>query len=169
MILTAAGTADRPLGLGGLRRHPLLGFGDKKDDKNASLLTQAIFGDIGGVLIPRQPESDKRQDARAQKTLNDLTHRWTGLRIEHLSACATRAFEDPSKDRPGVTLLTFGADHSEIVIEAVRRGLANHLIIGSDLEQALLESQDVPLVLHEDNGSSKLPRRRRRASTLQDL
>lgn len=74
----------------------------------------------------------------ARPLVEELRKRWTGLKIEHLEACSSRAFAERVASRPGVTLLSFGASHSEIVLEAIRRGIVNQLIIGSDLEAALL-------------------------------
>jgi len=127
MIITAAGPAKRPLGFG---RNPLLGLSERESKE----LADNIYGDIGGVLLPRPTGGPA-----PHQLVVELTRRWTGLKIEHLKACATRAFAEPSRARPGVTLFAFGADHAEVVIEAIRRGLANQIIIGSDLEAAMAE------------------------------
>jgi hypothetical protein len=134
MIITAAGPSKRPLGFG---RNPLLGL----NDNEYKLLAEYIYGDIGGVLLPRLPNVAKKTSRKPQphRLVKDLTRRWTGLRIEHLKACAARAFSEQSRSRPGVTLLSFGASHVEVVLEAVRQGLANQLILGSDLEEAMLK------------------------------
>ena len=132
MILTAAGPAKRPLGFG---RNPLLGLSDRESKE----LAENIYGDIGGVLLPRLADrpAAKGQGPAPHHLVVELTRRWTGLKIEHLKACAARAFAEPSRARPGVTLFAFGADHAEVVIEAVRCGLANQIVIGSDLEEAM--------------------------------
>ncbi len=135
MIITAAGPAKRPLGFG---RNPLLGLSDKESET----LAENIYGDIGGVLLPRlnAPPGKNGQDPSPHHLVQECTSRWTGLKIEHLKACAERAFAEQSRSRPGVTLLSFGASHLEVVLEVVRRGLANHLIVGSDLEEAMVEA-----------------------------
>jgi len=132
MIITAAGPAKRPLGFG---RNPLLGLSDAE----SKLLAENIHGDIGGVLLPRPPgpPGDSAPEPQPHPLVLELTARWTGLRIEHLKACATRAFAEQSKSRPGVALLSFGVSHAEVVLEAVRQGLVNQLIIGSDLEEVI--------------------------------
>jgi hypothetical protein len=132
MIITAAGPAKRPLGFG---RNPLLGLADRESKE----LAESIYGDIGGVLLPRLADrpAAKGQGPAPHHLVVELTRRWTGLKIEHLKACAARAFAEPSRARPGVTLFAFGADHAEVVIEAVRCGLANQIVIGSDLEEAM--------------------------------
>jgi hypothetical protein len=135
MIITAAGPSKRPLGFG---RNPLLGL----TEAESRLLAENIYGDIGGVLLPRL--ADTQRNAGGVPTphplVQELTRRWTGLKIEHLKACSTRAFSERSKSRPGVTLLSFGSSHLDVVLEAVRRGLVNQLVIGSDLEDALADA-----------------------------
>jgi DNA-binding transcriptional regulator LsrR (DeoR family) len=132
MIITAAGPSKRPRGFG---TNALLGL----DQKQTQELAENIYGDIGGVLLPRLKDAPgKRGDKSAPHPLvRELTNRWTGLRLEHLKACSARAFSERSRSRPGVTLLCFGDSHVEVVKEAVRTGLVNQLIIGSDLEEAL--------------------------------
>jgi hypothetical protein len=135
MIITAAGPSKRPLGFG---RNPLLGL----TDAESRLLAENIYGDIGGVLLPRLSGAPGKRDGEAapHPLVQELTRRWTGLKIEHLKACSTRAFSDRSKSRPGVTLLSFGTSHVEVVLEAVRQGLVNHLVIGSDVEEAMAKA-----------------------------
>ncbi len=135
MIITAAGPSKRPLGFG---RNPLLGL--KEAESRA--LAENIYGDIGGALLPRLSETSGRRGGEPlpHPLVQELRKRWTGLKIEHLKACSTRAFSERSKSRPGVTLLSFGASHVEVVLEAVRQGLVNQLIIGSDLEEALAKA-----------------------------
>jgi len=135
MIITAAGPSKRPLGFG---RNPLLGLSDAE----SRLLAENIYGDIGGVLLPRLSGTPgtKGGEPAPHPLVQDLIRRWTGLKIEHLKACSARAFSERSKSRPGVTLLSFGSSHAEVVLEAVRQGLVNQLIIGSDLEEALAKA-----------------------------
>jgi hypothetical protein len=135
MIITAAGPSKRPLGFG---RNPLLGLSDAESRR----LAENIYGDIGGVLLPRLTDTPgkKGHGPTPHPLVQDLTRRWTGLKIEHLKACSTRAFSEPGKSRPGVTLLSFGASHVEVVLEAIRQGLVNQLIIGSDLEEAMVKA-----------------------------
>jgi len=145
MIVTAAGPAKRPLGFG---RNPLLGLADRE----SKALADSIYGDIGGVLLPRPTGGPA-----PHQLVVELTRRWTGLKIEHLKACAARAFAEPSRARPGVTLFAFGADHADVVIEAVRRGLANQLIIGSDLEAAMAEVLPRPPAAESEPAPDKHP------------
>ena len=135
MIITAAGPSKRPLGFG---RNPLFGLSEAE----SRLLAENIYGDIGGVLLPRLSGTPEKKggEPAPHPLVQELTRRWTGLKIEHLKACSARAFSERSKSRPGVTLLSFGASHVEVVLEAVRQGLVNQLIIGSDLEAAMAKA-----------------------------
>jgi hypothetical protein len=132
MILTAAGSAEHPVGFG---QSPLL----KLESKEAKILTENIFGDIGGVLVPK-PRERRGTESATHPLVQELTRHWTGLKMEHLSACSARAFHHGGAlgDRPGVVLLGFGADRAPVVVNAVRRGLVNHLVLGTDLESAVL-------------------------------
>jgi hypothetical protein len=135
MVITAAGPSKRPLGFG---RNPLLGLTEAESER----LAANIYGDIGGVLLPRLTggPAKKGHEPAPHPLVQELTRRWTGLKIEHLKECSTRAFSERSRSRPGVTLLSFGAGHVDVVLEAVRLGLVNHLIIGSDLEEAIAQA-----------------------------
>ena len=130
MILTSAGTAEHPVGFG---RSPLL----KLETREAKMLAENIWGDIGGVLVPKA----RGEQTESHPLVEELTYHWTGLKMEHLGNCSRRAFEqeDPAGARPGVVLLGFGVDRARLVLEAVRRGLVNHLIVSEDLETAILE------------------------------
>ena len=132
MILTSAGSADHPVGFG---RSPLL----KLEPLEAKVLTENIYGDIGGVLIPRLKEQKSGAAPVTHPLVRELARHWTGLKMGHLSGCAERAFRQDRAlgDRPGVVLLAFGTDRAPVVLEAVRRGLVNHLVVGSELELTL--------------------------------
>ena len=133
MIITAAGPSTRPMGFG---RDKLLGL----TPVETKLLTDNIYGDVGGVILERRENpSGGPIDEKATKLVQDLTRRWTGLKMSHLEACANRAFKAQSPSHPGTTLLGLGKLHAEIFVEAIRRNLVNHLIIGSDLEAALVD------------------------------
>jgi len=142
MILTAAGSSKHPIGFG---RGPLLHL----EDREAEVLASHIYGDIGGVFVPKPYRNEKKpaEKPKPHPLVQELTRLWTGLKMEHLMACATRSFAEESGQggRPGVTLLAFEKDLDIIVLEAVRRGLVNHLIVGSHLEAALLDRlKDMP-------------------------
>lgn len=124
MILTSVGTAESPLGFG--RGRLLAGLGKRLED-----LKRQIYGDIGGVLLLRNP-------SKKSALVKGIELRWKGLVNSHLERCALRAFqEDPLTGRPGVVVLSIGADRAEVIYHAVSRGLINHLVIDQELEKAL--------------------------------
>jgi hypothetical protein len=131
MIFTAAGDSDHPVGFG---KGPLL----QLEADEAKALGDQIFGDIGGVLIPKPDRGSKKASA-GQKLVEELTGLWTGLKMDHLELCARLAFTEHADrgGRPGVTLLGFREELAPLVCHAVRLGLVNHLIIGSPLEAAI--------------------------------
>jgi len=131
MILTAAGSSKYPVRFG---QGPLL----QLEDGAAKMLEDCIHGDIGGALVPKFDQSDKKK-APGQNLVAELNGLWTGLKMEHLKVCAQSAFAEDSGrgKRPGVTLLAYRKELGDVVCQAVRWGLVNHLIIGSPLEAAI--------------------------------
>jgi hypothetical protein len=130
MILTSVGSHDRPLGFG---------RGVLFDEMTVSYedLKALVVAEVGGVCI-RRPNltSDKiRQFKRIQTS-------WTGLRKEHLEACAQRG-SDLLKGPPGVVVISGGAGRAAVICELIKRGLINHLIIDEVLGQEL-ESASAP-------------------------
>lgn len=101
---------------------------------------ELFVGDMGGVMFPR-PDLSKADERLTQ----DIEARWTGLRQDHVEACAerARAFADDRKGPPGVILISVGEKRAHVVLEAIKRGLINHLVIDSQLEQALTRSPDL--------------------------
>jgi hypothetical protein len=127
MILTASGSAQYPVSVG---KSVLLGL----QKREAALLTRSVYGNIAGVLLPRREDAPPRGAA----LVRELTEHWTGLKVDHLKACAEAAFKGGSPaGRPGVTVVSFGGDRAEVILEAIRQGLVNHLIISPELEAAL--------------------------------
>jgi DNA-binding transcriptional regulator LsrR (DeoR family) len=61
---------------------------------------------------------------------------WTGLRLEHLEACA-RLGERPLKGPPGVVVVSAGTNRATAVCELIKRGLVNHLIVDDVLAEEL--------------------------------
>ena len=101
---------------------------------------------MGGVCFPR-PNLNR---AAAQK-LESVDKRWTGLRIEHLIACAKRS-ENPFKGPPGVVVISSGKARASFIYELVKRGLINHLIIDDVLAQEL---EKISALSHSDARSWK--------------
>ena len=131
MILTSAGSAEHPVGFG---RSPLLRLAEDE----AKMLTESIYGDIGGVLVPKLVCAPGENPV-PNPLLEQIALHWTGLRMTHLKSCSAQAFaqDNASGVRPGVVLLGFGADRAHVAVEAARLGLVNHLIVGSDLATAI--------------------------------
>jgi hypothetical protein len=127
MILTSVGPADDPLGFG---QGTLFETGSVTFD----MLKRLILGDVGGVCIAR-PELRKE---RMQK-LDSVRKRWTGLREDHLVACASHARRatNPFTGPPGVVVICGGKARAKFILEIVKLGLVNHLIIDDELEMEL--------------------------------
>lgn len=137
MILTASGSARSLVSIG----QSLLALTPHESDT----LTKNILGDIGGVIVPKVTAVAGGQQAQEPHPIvREVTDCWTGLKMKHLRRCADQAFAtgDLRGVRPGVTLLSFGPDRASIVLEAIKHGLVNHLIISSDLELAIEKSLD---------------------------
>ena len=57
-----------------------------------------------------------------------------GARLDHLRQCARRAL---GASLPGVVLCAIGANKADSVMEIIRLGLANRLVVDTDLWQQL--------------------------------
>lgn len=126
MVLTSVGPSDR-----------LLGYGSSKLIQTGKLnreeLQDLVFSDISGVLISRSGLS-KADQAK----LNRVNERWTGIRLEHLLDCAKRAATSDSKKKlPGVVVIAIGKSKAHFLLETIKLGLINHLILDYDLEEEL--------------------------------
>lgn len=122
-ILTSAGTA---VGMGG----PWLEAAAEAMEMTPRALWALTVGNIGGLFLPK-PELT----ARAAQKLKEVNDRWTGIRLEHLMACASKA----SLERVGVVMIAAG-DKTEILLECLRMGLVNHLIIDQVQAAALAKA-----------------------------
>lgn len=101
---------------------------------NATQIKKCVLADLGGVLLARQGVDEK-----GALIVENLKRRWTGLRIEDLAACATRAASAAGRTSlPGVILFAMGRDKAEPAAAAVGRGLVNHLVIDIGLAEAML-------------------------------
>lgn len=121
-ILTSVGPAERPLGYGG-----------KELLKSAGLTIEEarhlILGDISGILIKRPDLS-----AEDRNRVDKINERWTGIKERHLRRCAEEATRN---GRAGVVLVAIGSNKAPFVYEAVKLGLANHLVVDQHLASAL--------------------------------
>ncbi len=122
-ILTSISTQDRPLGFGDDRLIQAAGFQTER-------LNDLVIGDLCGVMIPR-PHLDSKSKSEIELI---MTH-WTGVRVEHLEACANHA----KHGKPGVIVLAIGANKAPVVYEALRKGLIQHLFMDEDLADRLGE------------------------------
>ena len=143
MILTSVGPAERPLGFG---KGTLFATGKVTIED----LRQLVLGDMGGVCFPK-PTLTAKQAAR----LEAVAGRWTGLTKEHLVPCAQRAFaqHSSSKGPPGVVVISVGRERAPFLLEAIKLGLINHLIIDDELQDELerIVKHDFPGFISESS------------------
>jgi DNA-binding transcriptional regulator LsrR (DeoR family) len=127
MILSSVGPAERPLGFGKGR---LFETGNLKVQE----LRRLVVGDMGGVLFPRE-----RLNAQQKAKLDAVATRWTGLTVDHLQRCSRRAHDqpDPFGGPPGVVVVCIGRERAPFLIEAIKQGIINHLIIDDELQEEL--------------------------------
>lgn len=92
-------------------------------------LEKISYGNISGYFIARP-----RLSAEEERCLASINERWTGIREEHIAACAARARQTGA---PGVIVLAVGAPKAEIVRICSHRCLINELIIDEELADAL--------------------------------
>jgi DNA-binding transcriptional regulator LsrR (DeoR family) len=96
----------------------------------AAELDRLVFGDIAGVLIARPGLSKAEQDTVAR-----LNRGWTGLTVQDIKACVTRARQ---RGHGGVIVVCQDGQKHEFVHELVRRGLVNHLVVNRGAAKRLL-------------------------------
>jgi DNA-binding transcriptional regulator LsrR (DeoR family) len=117
MILSSCGPKERPLGYDGVQW--------LKSTRISSRDARGLIaGDISGVLLPTRESSKVAAINRA----------WMGARLDHLRQCARRAL---GASLPGVVLCAIGANKADSVMEIIRLGLANRLVVDTDLWQQL--------------------------------
>jgi hypothetical protein len=84
---------------------------------------------LGGAFIIN-PTANKAD----HEYVEAVNKRWTGIKEPHFRRCALRAREN---SLPGVTVLAVGAVRAEIVLQCLKLGLINHLILDTDCDQRL--------------------------------
>jgi DNA-binding transcriptional regulator LsrR (DeoR family) len=125
MILTSVGPGDDPFGYIG---NELFRSVISKEE-----LKELALGDICGVCIER-PGLGRT----GEETLAIVRERWTGIRIEHLKECVKRGAKSDHTTGPlGVVVIAVGKSKAPSVLNVVKRGLVNILIIDDDLEEEL--------------------------------
>jgi DNA-binding transcriptional regulator LsrR (DeoR family) len=129
VLMTSVGFSET-LVLGGLDDLLRAGRIDPQD------LRALVVGDLGGLLIPR-PDLTDAQNA----LIDELNMMWTGISLDQVAGIAARA--RASSDMSGVIVLALRAERSKTLLELVRLGLVNQLVIDHDaaagLEQCLAE------------------------------
>jgi DNA-binding transcriptional regulator LsrR (DeoR family) len=122
-VLTSTSTHEWPLG-----------FDDDSLIRTAGVpreqLNDLVIGDLCGAVIPRP-----NLDGKAKAEVESILRRWTGVKISQLRDCALRS----QTGGPGVIVLAIGANKAQVVFEAVRRGLVQHLFTDQDLADELEE------------------------------
>jgi len=121
-ILTSVGSKDQP-------GRFWSGEFFRQGDIDLSKLRRGAFGDLGGAFIIN-PAANKAD----REYVEAVNRRWTGVKETHFRRCALRAREN---NLPGVTVLAVGAVRAEIVLQCVKRGLVNHLVLDSDCAEKL--------------------------------
>jgi len=103
-----------------------------QEGMSKEVLSKMVYGDIGGFLLERE-----RLRAADRKVVDELNRGWTGIKENHLKAVAGKGSPDGP---PGIILVAAGAAKAEMVLEIIRRGYVNELLIDTDLATALLEA-----------------------------
>ena len=121
-ILTSVGSKDQP-------GRFWSGEFFRQGDIDLSKLRRGAFGDLGGAFVvnPTANKADREYVAA-------VNERWTGVKESHFRRCAVRAREN---SLPGVTVLAVGAVRAEVVLQCVKLGLVNHLVLDSDCADKL--------------------------------
>jgi len=126
-LLTSVGPSGRPMGF---IHEELLSAGSTASRQlTTTRLGALVAGDIGGVLIPKPG-----LNAQSRRDVAALNAMWTGVTLKHLQRIAQQAERN---QRPGVIVVSVGADRAEIIAEAVRCGIVNELIVDRTLADAL--------------------------------
>ena len=125
-LLTSVGSSEVPVG-GNISELVDAGGID------ASILKSLVIGDVGGILIA-QPNLAPHE----RKLVLALNAMWTGIQFDHLRSIAARARD--AKIGSGVIIAAIGRDKVSIILECIRLGLVNQLLIDQDLA-TMLEQQ----------------------------
>lgn len=142
-LLTSVGQANRTMGF---VHEELLRAGSTKEKKLTSArLGSLVVGDIGGVLLARPDlnPADRRE-------VGELNLMWTGVKEAHLKRIA----RDADKARcPGVIVVAIGgADRAATIIEAIRHGIVNELIVDRQLAGALMRTLSTAPAAQRERG-----------------
>lgn len=125
MLISSVGSSQTPL-LGALEELVHAG------QVNATRLSELIVGDLSGILIPK-PDLSKDDHA----LVDELNYMWTGIQLEHVQDLADRASKDPSLT--GVVIVALQAERGDVILELIRFGLVNELILDQAAAERLSE------------------------------
>ena len=106
----------------------------ESSDLKIDELAKLVVGDMGGVLFPRD-----RLTPKQKQKLETVAARWTGVTVDHLKRCSRRAHDQPHSFNgpPGVVVICVGKARAPFLLEAVKQGIVNHLIIDDELQEEL--------------------------------
>lgn len=132
MILTSVGPAERPMGHGSGRLA-------ETGNLDINGLRKVLLGDVGGVCVGRDDFANKEEGARARKLVDGINARWTGIHREDIEAVVREARSgDPATGNPGLVIAAISSNKARVLFDiAVKRGLANILLLDEDCEQEL--------------------------------
>ena len=114
-LISSVGSSQTPL-LGALEELTYAGQLDRDQ------LSELIVGDLGGILIPK-PDLSEMDKLRVE----GLNKMWTGIQMQHVRDLARRAANNSNIN--GVVIVALQAERGETVLELIRLGLVNELII----------------------------------------
>ncbi len=89
-------------------------------------LRKLIAGDLCGLIIPRPELSESKLSL-----IDKINEAWTGIKMDQVKSIVRRAVQNP--ELPGVVVMALQKERGDAIIEVVRNGLANELIIDQDL------------------------------------
>lgn len=123
VLMTSVGFSESPVfgGLDDLLRAGRVDFETLRD---------LVVGDLGGLLIVR-PDATEAQNA----LIDELNRMWTGISLDQVADIAARAHEKPATS--GVIVLALRAERAKTLLELIRRGLVNQLVIDHDAAAGL--------------------------------
>lgn len=127
-FVTGVSTEGRTLGYGAYQIV-------KPEFLDPKLIASLMFGDIGGIPLPRPNLAPEQVQA-----LRDYESNWTGITQRHVQACVAKGFtgRHPVARTPGCVLIAVGERKARAVYQAVVvEGLVNHLFIDDACAKAL--------------------------------
>lgn len=93
-------------------------------------LDECVFGDIGGVWIPKPTLNSDHVEL-----LDKLKKRWLGITLDQMKNCSLRASKNGP---PGVITCAIGESRADVIFQCLEQGLINQLIVDVHLAQRLI-------------------------------